>query len=48
LISALSKSLKAKEEKVVRFTFKRGAVWKPEFAKAHSRLAKRSIKNTLK
>ncbi len=40
LISALSKNLKAKDSPVLRFTFKRGGLWQPEFAKAHSRKAK--------
>ncbi len=40
LISALSKNLKAKNAPVLRFTFKRGGLWQPEFAKAHSRKAK--------
>ena len=39
LISALSKNLKAKNSPVLRFTFKRGGLWQPEFAKAHSKKA---------
>lgn len=40
LISALSKNLKGKDSPVLRFTFKRGGLWQPEFSKAHSRKAK--------
>lgn len=41
LISALSKNLKAKDSPILRFTFKRGGLWQPEFAKKHSRIAKK-------
>ena len=47
LISALSKNLKAKDSPVLRITFKRGGLWKPEFAKAHSRKGKLEIKQKL-
>ena len=42
LISALSKNLKLQHSTapVIRFTFKRGGLWKPEFAKIHSKKAK--------
>lgn len=44
LVTALSKHLKAPTAPVLRFTLKRGALWQPQFAKAHSRRAKRDIK----
>lgn len=40
LISALSKNLKSQDSPVLRITFKRGALWQPEFAKAHAKKAK--------
>lgn len=48
IITALSKNLKNNNSPVLRLTFKRGGLWKPEFAKAHSRVVKRSIKHQLK
>ncbi len=45
LISALSKNLKLQHSTapVIRFTFKRGGLWKPEFAKVHSKKAKNNL-----
>jgi hypothetical protein len=48
LISALSNNLKTDKSAVLRFTFKRGGLWRPEFAKAHSRKAKVIIRDQLK
>ena len=48
LVSALSKHLKAPTSPVIRFTFKRGGLWQPHFAKAHSRKAKSALKQELK
>ncbi len=48
LVTALSKNLKNIKAPTLRFTFKRGGLWNPTFAKAHSRLAKRSIKEQVK
>lgn len=47
IITALSKNLKG-QNSVVRFTFKRGGLWKKEYAKAHSRVARRAIKVQIK
>lgn len=44
IITALSKNLKAEQPQALRLTFKRGGLWKPEFAKAHSRIAKKNLK----
>ena len=41
LVSALSKLLKQENTPTVRFVFKRGGIWQPQYAKAHSRVAKR-------
>lgn len=48
LVIATSKHLKADKAPVLRFTLKRGGLWKPQFAKAHSRIARRDIKNQVK
>lgn len=48
LITALSKNLKTDKSSVLRFTFKRGGLWRSEFAKAHSRKAKVIIRDQLK
>jgi len=48
LISALNKNLKSQKAPVLRFTFKRGGLWKPEFAKIHSRIAKAAIRDKIK
>lgn len=48
IISALSKNIKTEKAPILRFTFKRGGLWQPTFAKAHSRKAKIVIRNTLK
>ena len=44
LISAISKNLKTQKAPVMRITLKRGGLWKPENAKAHSRSAKLALK----
>jgi hypothetical protein len=48
LITALSANLKRPNAPVLKFTFKRGGLWKPDFAKAHSRRAKASIRDQLR
>jgi hypothetical protein len=47
IITALSKNLKM-QKAVVKFTFKRGGLWSKDFAKAHSRVAKRTVKEQVK
>lgn len=47
IVTALSKNLKA-QNSVVRFTFKRGGLWKQEYAKAHSRVARRTVKEQIR
>lgn len=47
IITALSKNLKG-QNSVVRFTFKRGGLWKQEYAKAHSRVARRAVKEQVR
>ena len=44
LVSALSKNLKSEKTPAIRFTFKRGGLWKPQYAKVHSRKAKAALK----
>lgn len=48
VITALSSNLKAERPAVLRLTFKRGGLWQPRFAKAHSRKAKIEIRDQLK
>ena len=48
LVTAVSKHFKAETAPVLRFTLKRGGLWKPQFAKAHSRIARRDVKNQVK
>ena len=48
LITATSKHLKAPKTPALRFTFKRGGLWQPHFAKAHSRRDKAAIRTQLK
>lgn len=44
LVTALSKYLKAPNAPALRFTIKRGGLWQPQFAKAHSRRTKRDVR----
>jgi hypothetical protein len=44
VITATSKSLKAEGPPVLRLTFKRGGLWRREFAKAHSRRARQVVR----
>jgi hypothetical protein len=48
LITALSKNLKAKDTPVLRFTFKRGGIWQPQYAQAHKRIDRAKIKEEIK
>ena len=48
IVNALSKNLKQKDAPTLRITFKRGGIWQPEFAKAHSRKAKQALKAQVK
>ena len=48
LITATSKHLKSNTTPTLRFTFKRGGLWLPQFAKAHSRRDKVAIRTQLK
>lgn len=48
IVSALSKNLKKEGSPTLRITFKRGGIWRSEFAKAHSRKAKQTLKEQLK
>ena len=48
LISAISKNLKGEKAPIMRITLKRGGLWKNEFAKVHSRIGKKSLKEKIK
>ena len=48
LVSSLSKLLKTPKPPTIRLTFKRGGLWQPHFAKAHSRKARVALKSELK
>jgi len=48
VITALSSNLKNDKAPVLRLTFKRGGLWQPRFAKAHSRKAKAEVREQLK
>lgn len=48
VITAVSSNLKNDNAPVLRLTFKRGALWQPRFAKAHSRKAKAELRDQLK
>lgn len=48
VITAVSSNLKAEHAPVLRLTFKRGGLWQPRFAKAHSRRAKAALRDELK
>jgi hypothetical protein len=48
IITALSKNLKADHSPVLRLTFKRGGLWQPRFAKAHSRRARKIVREEVK
>lgn len=48
LVSSLSKLFKLQKPPNIRLTFKRGGLWQPHFAKAHSRKAKAALKSEIK
>lgn len=48
VITAVSKNLKAEAPPVLRLTFKRGGLWRREFAKAHSRKARVEVRELVK
>ena len=48
LVSSLSKLFKLDNPPNIRLTFKRGGLWQPQYAKAHSRKAKRDLKAEIK
>lgn len=48
VITAVSSNLKAEHAPVLRITLKRGGLWQPRFAKAHSRKARAEIREQLR
>jgi hypothetical protein len=48
VITALSSNLKNQHAPVLRLTFKRGGLWQPRFAKAHSRKARAAVRDQLR